>query len=115
MKKAAEQILSVFIIIVIFAVIKETGNSIFPAVKEFFRHKSWRLMIYSHDDLSQPLVNSIDGYKSKKDCMEKGVELIRNDQYFMCGYDCKFNTLNSDKNIPFLCEYYCGNYNCLDL
>jgi hypothetical protein len=49
------------------------------------------------------------GYKSQKDCMEKGIEL-NNEAGFECGYSCR----DDSKYSIIVCDEVCNELGCKD-
>ncbi len=76
--------------------------------KDLFRSKSWALFLYSSStpDTSS-LLQRIDGYKNKTDCLEKGFSMTKGGSY-ECAYDCRYE----DKYYMEICDVVCGQNGC---
>ena len=66
---------------------------------------SWTLVVIDNSDKRI----EVNGYSSSKDCVEKGLSMSSNGEYFNCGYGCEYDSSTVD---GIRCEQYCGKGGC---
>jgi hypothetical protein len=82
---------------------------IVSTIRDSFREKYWTLFLYSADTPNTDyLIQRIDGYKSQRECLEKGFELTRDRGSYECGYDCRYR---KEYEIE-ICDKVCTRFGC---
>jgi hypothetical protein len=83
--------------------------SITPKIINFLRPKTWTLFIYSTNTPNTDyLIQRIDGYKSQRECLEKGFELTRDRGSYECGYGCRYR---KEYKVE-ICNKVCTRFGC---